>query len=204
MRYNPQVHHRRSVRLPAYDYTQASAYFITICTHDRACIFDDPAIELVLQRIWARTVGRGRYPGKDEFVVMPNHVHGIVWIRGNGTVSGASSVGASRPRKRNDISRADDVPTGDDPPGAVDGSPLRVDGARSPRGAERGSLGALIASFKAHAAMAINSVRKAPGAGVWQRSYYEHIIRNEDDLRPYKPCTSDNTLPVRGSARPSR
>jgi len=191
MSYNPRVHHRRSVRL-AYDYTQAGAYFVTICTYRKECILHDSRIHRLLRRIWGRTVGRGHFPNAEDFVVMPNHVHGTVWIRPRQAISGTSVVGASRTRKQNDISRTDDVLPRDDRPGSMDGSPLRSGDAPSPRRGERGSLSAIVASFKAHAAIAINRARGTPGAAVWQRNYSEHIIRSEDDLRRIRESILDN------------
>jgi hypothetical protein len=85
MRFDPKRHHRRSIRLPGYDYTQPGAYFVTVCTQDRACLFG----EVVGGEM--RLTGAGRmvydvwndlpkhYPGVaiDAFIVMPNHIHGI-------------------------------------------------------------------------------------------------------------------------------
>ncbi|HSP54608.1 MAG TPA: transposase [Dehalococcoidia bacterium] len=192
MRYSPRLHHRRSVRLTTYDYTQAGAYFITICTHERECIFNDLRIDNLLRRIWGRTAGRGHYPREGDFVVMPNHIHGIVWIRAKHATSGATGVGASRPRIQGDASPADGASSTDVGLPLVDGSPLRSDLAPAPRRAESGSLGALIGSFKTNAAVAINNIRRAPGAPVWQRNYHEHVIRNEDDLRRIREYLLDN------------
>ena len=75
----------------------------------------------------------------------------------------------------------------------MDGSPLRVaDGAPTPSRAELGSLGALVASFKTRAAIAINALRNTPGAPVWQRNYYEHIIRGDADLLRVREYIRDN------------
>jgi putative transposase len=78
VRYNAAVHHRRSIRLPTCDYSEGGAYFVTICTHDRECILDDAANLAIAGDVWRRVIGSGHGPG--EFVAMPNHVHGIVWI----------------------------------------------------------------------------------------------------------------------------
>lgn len=90
MRYDPEKHHRRSIRLKGYDYTQAGAYFVTICTHERECLFGEVINgqvrlsrwgEIVYEE-WFRTAELRPYVRlyPDEFVVMPNHVHGIIWI----------------------------------------------------------------------------------------------------------------------------
>ena len=192
MQYDPQMHHRRTIRLPAWDYREAGAYFVTICTYGRECILVDHRIRRVLRRIWARTVAGGRFPGEGEFVVMPNHVHGIVWIGAEGAASGGSGVGASRPRKRGDASPRKMVPLRENDRISLDGSPLRDGDVPSPRRAKRGSLGAVIASFKTHSAIAVNRARNTPGAAVWQRNYYERIIREEDELLRIREYIRDN------------
>ena len=192
MPFDPDIHRRRSIRLPEYDYTQAGAYFVTLCTDGRACILDDPRIDRLVRRIWARTAGRGRVPREGDFVVMPNHIHGIVWIDARSMVVGAATVGASRPaiphphpgdghhqasRRRN---------------ATVDDSPLRPDPLPAHRRAECGSLGALVGSFKANAAVAINKLRRTPGAPVWQRNYYERVVRDERELNAIREYIRDN------------
>jgi REP element-mobilizing transposase RayT len=115
-------------------------------------------------------------------VVMPNHVHGIVWIREGATSLSSSSVGASRPFRLDEISHLNRAAGRDGDLVSVDGSPLRVGHAITSRRVERGSLGSMIASFKTQSTLAINRLRNTPGTPVWQRNYYEHVIRNEDDL----------------------
>ena len=98
---------------------------------------------------WLRTSRLRPGVELDSFVVMPNHLHGIVMFR-------------------DDDARFEDIPKW-----AHSCAPLR----RGPR-----SLGALIAGFKAAATKRINALRKTRGKPVWQRNYYEHVIRNEGDL----------------------
>ena len=80
VRYNPKVHHRRSVRLPTFDYRQAGAYFVTICTLGRECILDIDSIRDALRETWKAVGKYARVATGDEFIVMPNHVHGIIWL----------------------------------------------------------------------------------------------------------------------------
>src|SRR3972149_5525612 len=92
MTYDPERHHRKSIRLPGYDYGQAAAYFVTICTQDRECMFGDVVegqIALADPGRMGESVWRAlpeHYPGValDEFVVMPNHLHGIIILVGAG------------------------------------------------------------------------------------------------------------------------
>ena len=150
------IGHRRSVRLPDLDYTEPGAYFVTLCTRDRRCVFGEVTVDGVrLTPIgeiacdeWRRSADLRAEVQLDTFVVMPNHIHGIVVIRdGN-------------PRDRRS-------------PRAHGRAPLHRPGR---------SLGALIAGFKAAATSRINRLSGSPGAPVWQRNYYEHIIRNGEEL----------------------
>jgi putative transposase len=93
MPYNPRIHHRRSIRFKVHDYTQPAAYFVTLCTHERAHLFGqvvDGAMQLnecgeIVRAEWFQTAVVRPYVvlNPDEFVVMPNHIHGIIWIVGN-------------------------------------------------------------------------------------------------------------------------
>ncbi len=167
-RFDMKRHHRRSIRLRGYDYTQPGAYFVTICTHNREPLFgqvEDGRMALnafgrIVWEEWFRTAQVRPYVElfEDEFVVMPNHIHGIIWIVGK-------PVGATR--------RV--APT--------DGHP---------RGPAPGSLGAIIVQFKSIVTKRINALRGTPGVPVWQRNYYEHIIRNERALRAIRRYIIEN------------
>ncbi len=159
MPFNPDVHHRRSIRLPNYDYSIEGAYFVTICSFQKGCIFGEIQNEEVLLNSFGKTLEEEWYRVPlirpeitlDKFVVMPNHVHGIRWIN-----EAATSVGIGR------TSRA----------------PLQ----RKPR-----SLSSCMAQFKATVTYRIRAM--APEhTNVWQRNYYERVIRSErelDDIRRY-------------------
>ncbi len=151
----PSKHHRRSIRLKDYDYTQPGAYFVTICTHRWVTMFGDiingkirlTTMGLVVEEEWQRTARMRPYVKLDEFVIMPNHVHGIVMIMDGRDV-------------------LQYVPT--DAQGKF----------RSPSF----GLGAIIRGFKSAATRRINRLRGAFGQPVWQRNYFEHIIRDDDAL----------------------
>jgi len=177
MPYDPQRHHRRSIRLPGYDYTQPGAYFITIVTHERMPSFGeivDGEMRLneygqIVRAEWFQTAVVRPYVmlHPDEFVVMPNHVHGIIWIVDIGAAGmvGATRVGATR-------RVAPTTPT--------------------PRGPDAGSIGAIIGQFKSITAKRINALRDTPGAPVWQRNYYEHIIRDDHALARIRAYIQSN------------
>ena len=90
MKYDPAVHHRRSIRLRGYNYAQAGAYFITICTQDRQCLFGEivdggkqlNAMDRIVAEQWDAIPRRFANVALDAFVVMPNHIHGIFLIVG--------------------------------------------------------------------------------------------------------------------------
>jgi len=166
MTHDPTKHHRRSIRLPAYDYAQAGAYFVTMVAHRRECLFAEmvdgrvvvSACGEIVEHEWLRSTEIRPGVRLDAFVVMPNHIHGIVIICGQPIV-GAHSC----------------APLHDAPVG------------RSPR-----SLGSFIAGLKSAATKRINEIRGTPGLPVWQRNYYEHVIRNEEELDAIRQYIADN------------
>ena len=74
------MHHRRSIRLKDYDYTQPGHYFITVCTHNRELLFSDNRFRTIAEEEWLRTETIRDYVCLDEFIVMPNYIHGIIRI----------------------------------------------------------------------------------------------------------------------------
>jgi len=169
-KFDPQKYHRHSIRLKGYDYAQPGAYFVTIVTWQRECLFGkivDGVMQVndwgnLAQNEWHRLVYRFNNVQFDEFVVMPNHVHGIVVILDRGM---DESVGA-RQEKPSPISEsplASPLPNG------------------HPFGVLSGSLGAIVGAFKSTTTRWVNGIRRTPGAPLWQRNYYEHVIRNESE-----------------------
>jgi len=191
MRFDPAVHHRRSIRLTAFDYRSAGAYFVTICTHERALIFDDPrtrrAVELALL-----SVGRYCRPASvDELVVMPNHVHAIIWLATNDRIP-VRDVGAQHTGHRNDTAPTDLHRQAHEALAAACAAPLRGRGQARARRVEAGSLGAVVRGFKSATTKRINAMRNTPGVPVWQRNYHEHIIRDDGDLQRIRQYIRDN------------
>jgi len=182
MTYDPARHHRRSIRLKGYDYTQAGAYFVTLCVQGRECLLGAvTAGEMILNELgqivreeWERSSEIRREIELDEFVVMPNHMHGIVWIIEPDNVR--AHGGAPQPGSPAPIVRADGRPP-----------------QRAPQRAPK-SLGSFVAGFKSAATKRINEQRGMPGVPVWQRNYYEHIIRNDADLQRIREYIVNNPL----------
>ena len=200
MNYDPQKHHRRSIRLKGYDYARPGGYFVTIVTHGRECLFGavvDGEMRLnalgeTVREEWFRTADVRPYVVlyENEFVVMPNHIHGIIWIVDD-DVGATRPVGTTRP-----VGATRPVGT-TRPVGAtrpVVGATRRVAPTPTPTqtGPTPGSIGAIIGQFKSIVTKRINRYRGTPGVPVWQRNYYDHIIRNENDWRRIRAYIVNN------------
>jgi putative transposase len=182
VRNSSSIGHRRSIRLEGYDYASEGGYFITLVTHHHIPLFgkviDDKMIEnefgQIVRQEWFRTARMRPHVEllEDEFVVMPNHIHGIIWQFGeNNTKCNNGNSG--------DLSIVDRplVNKGCDLQGTGD---LQVARTR-PTGPDSGSIGAIIAGFKSLVTKRINTIRQVKGEPVWLRNYYEHIITTEKE-----------------------
>jgi len=167
-------YHRRSIRLKDYDYTQAGAYFVTICTQDRKCMFGeilDGEIHLddvgqIIQSIWITLPERFPDVELDQYTIMPNHLHGIITLSGTGFTAHQDSYTSRVPdrfeqqmytKSQSNLSHA---------------------------------LGEIIRTFKAITAYRIHK------AGIsdfkWQRNFYEHVIENDDNLNRIRQYIIEN------------
>jgi REP element-mobilizing transposase RayT len=177
-KYNPDKHHRQSIRLQGWDYTTPGAYFITICTYQRACLFEDSRLRDLAENGWRNipTQPHAKHVILDEWVVMPNHLHGILILSAIetdvDTGEEAEQVGLRVLAENQDVVRPI--------------SPL------PPRGVEAGSVGAIVGNFKSLVARRANNLRRSPGAKVWQRGYYDRIVRNERELDAIRQYIWDN------------
>jgi len=153
------IHHRRSIRLKNYDYSQPGSYFITLCTIGKSQLFGEIIDgEMVLNDVGKTVEHRllaipDHYQDVelDQWVIMPNHIHAIIVI----------------------------YP--DDVVGARHASPLQLYKSKI-HGPKPRSIGSIVASFKSAATKQINILHNTPGHSLWQRNYYEHIIRDEKEL----------------------
>jgi REP element-mobilizing transposase RayT len=149
---------RKPVRLKNYDYSQEGYYFVTICVKDRACWFGEIAGQVmqannhgkIALTCWHDLPNHYPHVGLDLFVIMPNHVHGIVCIVGNGL----------KP-----------FPT-----------------------AKRHGLSEIIRAFKTFSSRRINESLKSGEKFQWQKSFYEHVIRNEKSLQQIREYIVQNPL----------
>ncbi len=165
--------HHASRRLRGYEYTRAGVYFVTICTHGRACLLGkiiDGEMHLntagqIADEEWRRSETLRAEVTLDAYVVMPNHVHGLVIIAPPGTEAPTDPHGydifMGDNRAVVATQRAASLPD--------DGKPVNV----KPK-----SLGAFVRAFKSAATRRINALRGTPGASVWQPSYHDRIVRN--------------------------
>ena len=158
----PTDRHRRSIRLRGYDYSQNGLYFVTLCCHERQPLFGEVANDemrlsdagQVAYKEWEKTGAMRENIELHAFVVMPNHVHGIIEI-----------VGAHCMRP--DV--APDMQLGR----------VQVQGIQPGRVQRAPTVGDVVRGYKSAVTKRINHLRNASIPPVWQRNYYEHIIRNE-------------------------
>jgi len=187
MTYNPDIHHRRSIRLRDYDYSAVGAYFVTICAWNRECLFGDIMdgstrlndCGTAANRCWQGITTHLPHVELDVLVIMPNHFHAILHITESAPVGAKQGVSASP-----DF----DLSGKKGEAGVTFASPL------PPHGTCHGSLGAIIQNFKSVSTRKINKLRNNPGCPVWQRNYYERVIRNDDELTRAREYIMNNPL----------
>jgi len=168
MKYNPEIHHRKSIRLQEYDYSQSGYYFVTICTHKRENIFgkiiDSKMIlnelgEIIKDELLKSEEIRDEIK-IDYYVIMPNHIHAIIIIEKQKS----------------------------------DSSDIVVANGRSPLRMPSKSLSSFISGFKSVCTKRVNIIRNSLGIPLWQRNYYEHIIRNEKELFEIRKYIENNPI----------
>ena len=171
MPFNPAIHNRRSNRLQGYDYSETGSYFITICTYKKKHLFG----EIVNSEMKLNLLGRYAYnqwkqiPQRfgnvklDEFVIMPNHIHGIIEIRSGRGEGLENETLEGNPRLFSNP------------------SPLHDDQSLQFKGTVPGSIGAIIQNYKSGTSRKINAMPGMKNTKIWQINYYDHIIRDEQD-----------------------
>ncbi|MDI6451709.1 transposase [Anaerobaca lacustris] len=200
MTYDPKKHHRRSIRWFAYNYTQAGAYFVTICVQGQTCLFGDiidGQMRLsdggnVVQAAWDELPDR--YPGveTDAFVVMPNHIHAIILLTADPPVGAGPRACPEPSHPLAPAPRACPNETGQQHPRT--GQPRGVAPTNDGRML---SLGDVVRRFKTWTTKQYaDGVRHRgwppfPGR-LWQRNYYEHVIRNEESLNRIRQYIAAN------------
>jgi len=189
MEYNPDIHHRRSIRLKEYDYSQEGLYFITICVQDRKCLFGEIVVgvhELILNdagnianECWLEIPKHFPNAILHEHIIMPNHVHGIIELKQNniGIVGDVAIVGAENflplPHQCNEFQKM--IPH---------------------------SIGSIVKGFKIGVTkwfrnymggvVGVENFKPQQPQSIWQRNYYEHIIRDEQSYQRISDYIIDN------------
>jgi REP element-mobilizing transposase RayT len=182
--YNCDKHHRRSIRLPGYDYSSPGGYFVTICVRGGECLLGDivdGTMELndcgqIAAESWLWLGERYPYVVLDHWVVMPNHLHGIVVIQGDDG-DDARKGGSPRGGSRKGGSRT--APTPAAPTPAASAAKIKP-------------LGRLVGAFKTVSTKRINVIQGTPGVPFWQRDYWEHIIRDDGSLQRIREYIENN------------
>ena len=152
MAYNPEIHHRRSIRLQGYDYKKEGAYFVTICTLQKQNLFGEinsgemqlNVIGQIVLAIWEKIPYHFLNVELDESILMPDHLHGIIVI-------------------------------------------TELDENTS-------SLPTIIQNFKSISSRKINRINKNSGMSIWQRNYYERIVRCEQELQNLREYIQNNPV----------
>ena len=168
---------RRSLRLSGYDYSQNGIYYVTVCAYRHANLFGaidaramiPNAIGRIIDEEWQRTAKLGPNVGLDVFVVMPNHIHGIIAIVGEDRCTNQRSAPAE--------------------------SVIRKTGKL-----QAGSLGAIVGRFKGSVTKRVREMSKRRDFPVWQRNYFDHVVRNEKSLQAIREYILMN--PARWSEDP--
>lgn len=176
-------HDRKSVRLPFYDYSKHGGYFITICAFDGLCLFGDinngkvtlNKIGEIIQDEWLQTEQIRENMKMDIFVVMPNHFHGIVIIK---DVEAPCLVTPDHVKK-DDTKRA-----------THRAAPIQERQAKL----ITGSISAIIGQFKPTVTKRVRNELKLGNYFIWQRGFYEHVIRNEKELNRVRQYILDNPI----------
>jgi REP element-mobilizing transposase RayT len=163
-------YHRRTIRLPGFEYSQSATYFVTICTHNRECIFGsienveegvcNTPLRLnecgkIARQFWLDTPNIRQNVTLGSWVIMPNHIHGIIHINGRGVLH----------------------------------TPIHNEKTLS---SPSQTIGAIVRGYKSGVTGAINALPDVPTHIVWQRNYWEHIIRDDADYRRIEKYIDNN------------
>ena len=182
MKYHPDTHHRRSIRLKGYDYSHEGAYFVTICTFNRDCIFEEfPRLKRIVEKHWEIIPRQHENVILDEYIIMPNHLHGIIVIMATDeNRAGTRFEGRGKPSPYVGAPLAGALPSA---------CPLSHASPSKP-------IGDIIGAFKSLSSIEWLRIIKAENINArgkfWQRNYYEHIIRNDDELNRIREYIMNN------------
>ena len=185
MSYNPNIHHRKSIRLKGYDYSQAGLYFITICCQDRAHLFGEIENgEMILNeygkianQCWLEIPNHFPNAILHEHIIMPNHIHGIVELVGANQYSPETMTKNVSNDGMKNVSNdgVNNVLYGIGANNVLYGIGVNND---SPQRSPSKTIGSIVRGFKIGVTKWMRQNTNV--YNVWQRNYYENIIRNEN------------------------
>ena len=204
-KYNPDIHHRRSIRLKGYDYSQSGLYFVTICCYDRIHRFgqvEDGKVILndygqIAFDEWMKLPTRFPNMRFDVFQIMPNHTHGIILLNdpvGAGFTPAPNTPNTKRPKN------ADMQPPIIDGQGQQEGQSQINGQSQSPMGQPQGvapTVGDIVGAYKslvANGCLEIYKSKNETMGKLWQRNYHEHIIRNEQSYQTISDYIINNPV----------
>jgi REP element-mobilizing transposase RayT len=144
---------RRSIRLPEHDYSSVGAYFVTICTEHRQPVLRARSAQQDVDDAWRWLARRFATVTLDDVIVMPDHIHFVIWLQ---DCDESEAAGPARER----------TPT----------------------------LGRVVGAFKTVVAQSINARRGTIGRRVWQRNYFERVVRDDDELERVREYIRNNPL----------
>ena len=194
--YNPQMHNRRSIRFKGYDYTQAGLYFITICCQNRACLFGE--IEngkmmlndagAIANDCWLNIPNHFPNAILHEYVIMPNHVHGIIELVGannhspeTNNHSPVSKLHSSKTNNHSPVSKLHSPKTELHSPKNKKNNNSVIGDNRaknvSPLRSPSKTVGSVVRGFKIGVTKWMR--QNTDTFYIWQRNYWEHIIRDD-------------------------
>ena len=182
---------RRSIRLQGYDYTRQGAYFVTICTRNRACLLGDivegrmrlSEAGRLAQAVWEDLPYHYPHVQIDVWVIMPNHMHGIVILTEAQATDDDMRVGTD---PKINVGTKTDTGTKTDVGAGLKPAPT------APAAPTRHGLSEIVRAFKTFSARRINALHNTVGTPFWQRNYYEHVIRNESAMDRIRQYIADN------------
>ncbi|MBI9050871.1 MAG: transposase [Anaerolineaceae bacterium] len=198
-KYNPETHHRRSIRLKGYDYSQPGAYFVTICTHGKECLFGNVVggemclneMGKIVETAWFDLPEHYANVESGSFCIMPNHVHAVIVLVGGDTRVGVGLRPTPTPDGiHREIEPSSAVGGGFKPPPTLDGIPAESESIPP----KRHPLSEIVRAFKTFSARRINELRNTTGTSLWQRDYYERIIRDEGEYIKIAQYIESNPL----------
>ena len=199
-------YHRRSIRMKGFDCSASNLFFITICTIDREPLFgkiEDGKMILseygeIVKRTWNEIPLHYSNIALDEFIVMPDHVHGIIRIcdisnrehystvtdLADSRLVAVKCVGAGFKPAPTHLTVPSNL--------TVPTDPSAIEQIPTPLKIKRHPLSEIIRALKTFSARRINELRNWQSYPVWQRNYYEHVIRTENELNEIRKYIRDN------------